>query len=496
MRVTAVCFAGRILPAIALPAVLTACSGSSPETAPSAASAISSEVEAATSASAAEKAVVAYVEGRMQSLTIPGAQIAIVRNGKLAYRKALGVKQQGQTARVTNETRFRVASLSKMLAATTALSLVDDGKLDLAAPVTTYIPTWKLASTSDPTTVTLDQLLSHDSGLADLKISFLSCSGDLTAWFTTSDVSSPLWTPPGAVWNYSNRGYSVAGWALESAGGEAFENLVSERVLVPAGMTTATYDPALAVAGDHAVGHEIGAGGAVTLHDMTDYDCAAAHPPAGVMATATDYAHFIETLYADDGSMLSPASLATLTTGRVPTDDYPTERYAYGLEDYLYKGVLRVLHHNGEFDSGYYSSLWMVPEAKFGIVVFYNSTAEVPDNVSRYALDEFFGLASTPYPVVTTAPSTWGVYGGSYLDPYELGAIQVRQSGGTLLVDIPRLGASGAALTQVAGDAFSFSVAGSTWPVTFYRNDPSGDAGAATPAPWFVTRAGVGARQD
>jgi hypothetical protein len=146
----------------------------------------------------------------------------------------------------------------------------------------------------------------------------------------------------------------------------------------------------------------------------------------------------------------------------------------------------------------------MVPEAKFAIIVFYNSTAEVPDNVGRYALDQFFGLSSTPYPVVTTDPSSWGVYSGTYLDsqpsgypqsnepePAGLGEIDVHQNGQALLVDIPGAGVTNATLTQIAGDAFYFTIGGSNLDVTFYRDGSDSDAGA----PWFVTRSGVGIRQ-
>src|SRR5262249_10530692 len=148
-----------------------------------------------------------------------------------------GVKRKGQPDAITNDSRFRVASLSKMLVSAAALSLADEQRIDLHAAVTNYIPSWHLAQGSNPASVTLDDLLSHASGLADLRISFLNCpaSPSLSAWFA-SDTKSPLWTPPRAVWNYSNRGYSVAGWAVESVAGVPFERVITDRVLSKAGM--------------------------------------------------------------------------------------------------------------------------------------------------------------------------------------------------------------------------------------------------------------------
>ena len=446
------------------------------------------------SATDAENAVVAFTEQQMQAHDIPGAQIAIVENGRLAFRKALGVKKRGEADPITNDTRFRVASLSKMLVGATALSLVDEGRIDLSAPVTRYVPSWRLAPGFDPSAVTLDALMGHVSGLADLKISWLNCPAKPTlgSWFA-ADTQSPLWAPPGEVWNYSNRGFSVAGWALQSVAGTAFEELVAERVLGPAGMSRATYNPRLAEQGDHAVGHYV-KNGTPTTAEPTDFDCAAAHPPAGVMATASDYAHFIETVFADDGSMLSHDAMRAFTTGRVATDLYPGERYAYGLKDYLFKGRLHALHHSGDFATGYLASLWMVPEAKFGIVVLYNDNviSEGPDTVSRFALDQFFGLASTPYPVVTTNPATWAAYAGSYRDPFALGDITIRFDGERLLVDIPSKNVAGATLKQVAGDAFNFPFDEGVKPLeaTFFPSS------TGTPSAWFVTRAGVGKRVE
>ncbi len=432
-----------------------------------------------------------FVQSTLAKYDIPGAQIAVVLDGKLAFAKSLGVKTHGGGDAVADTTRFRVASLSKVVLAATALSLVEEGKLDLGRPVTDYAKSFAMKAPADASAITVEQLLTHTSGVPDMKVSFKTCSGvpSLTAFFTSTDPAQPSWSPPGKVWDYSNRGFAVAGWALEGASSQTYDALATARVLGRAGMTAATFDVGAATAGDHAVGWaKDPTTGAATSYEPNAFDCVASRPPAGVLATATDYAHFIETLLAGGGTMLSPASVAKLFTGHASTDGVPGEQYSYGLFVHDgYKG-LDVVHHNGEWDAGFLASMWIVPSAKFGVVVFYNGMGRAPDEASRFAIDTYLGVAKVPPPDYSTPVATWSKYAGTYVDPNRFGTITVTFDTGLLRVSIPQVGVSNALLDQSAGDAFTFPWGTATEPVTFYPGD------TGMPA-WFVTRSGVGAKQ-
>ncbi len=206
------------------------------------------------------QAVLSYMEGQMASCSIPGGAIAVVRQGKLAEEAGFGVKD-GSTP-VSPSTLFQTAALSKLVVGATALRLVEQGKLDTSRPVTDYV-SLSLAPGFDPGGITMGHLLAHTSGLPDVDTSVLSCpvgAGQLGAWFGATGRPA-LWTPPGAVWDYSQRGYAVAGWVIENASSQPFEDAVAARVFTPAGMTTATYDPSVVRSGgDYALGHEIRSG--------------------------------------------------------------------------------------------------------------------------------------------------------------------------------------------------------------------------------------------
>jgi CubicO group peptidase (beta-lactamase class C family) len=438
-------------------------------------------------------AVLAAVENDMTAHGVPGASVAVVLGGQLAFAAGLGVKKEGETDAVTASTLFRVASLSKMVLSATAMKLVEEGKLDPTRPVTDYVPLG-LAPGFDPSTLLVRHLLTHTSGLPDFNVA-TPCpvgAGQLGAYFA-AQYGQPLWSPPGQVWNYSNQGFSVAGWIIETASGQRFEDAVASRVFGPAGMTTATYEPALARSADHAVGHHPASGTQLgenmTFYEPDAYDCEAARPPAGVMASVIDYAHFVEVLLASGGSTLSPASVSAMETGHVDTDNYPSggEHYGYGLYVSDWYQGLHVLRHDGD-DVGFRSTLWIVPSSGLAVIVFYNVDTHYPTTPVEAAIDQLLGLQGVARATETTPATTWGKYAGTYVDPNVLGTITVTFDGSGLTGSAPTMSIEDLPLTQVAGDRFQATRDGTTGDITFYPDS------TGTPR-WFVTREGVGTRQ-
>jgi hypothetical protein len=249
-------------------------------------------------------------------------------------------------------------------------------------------------------------------------------------------------------------------------------------------MTTATYDVEGVVAnhGNYALGHTT-----KKSLEPTFYDCAVTRPPGGVIANVLDYAHLAETLFANDGSMLEPSSISALETGHVDTDKLPggQDQYGFGLESVDgYKGVHIVMHTGS--DEGYRSVFLTVPASKLAIIVFYNAGGHSPTTVAMQALDVMLGLQNVAAPIETTAPSTWGKYAGTYVDPNHFGSVGVTFDGSSLSFSTAQTGT--VALKQVAGDEFSADIDQNTVDVTFYP-------GTNGTSQWFVTRSGVGARQ-
>lgn len=462
----------------------TACGGETAKALPSV------QASASDQADPRFAALLADLQSYMSARDVPGASIAIVEHGKLAFSAGLGVRKSSAPDLVNATTLFRAASLSKMVLAATTMKLVEQGKLDLSKAITDYAP-YTLSSGYDPSQISLQNLLTHTSGVPDLTIE-TNCptgAGQEAAWFA-ANASDRLLAPPGAVWNYSNRGYGILGWAIENVTGAAYEQAAIANIFGPAGMTSATFDPASAMNSDHAVGHVIGSQG-TTYNEPNEHDCAVTRPFDGVIASVIDYAHLGEALLANGGAMLSPQSVTAMETGYADTDAYPNalEKYGYGLfvNDW-YKGQ-HVAEHDGD-DDGYRTEIWMVPSSDFAVVLFMNRKPTKDLNeIPEKALDLFLGLSDVPKGTFTTAPGTWEKYVGRYFDPSTLGQVDIAFNGSALTITAPSYGVSDLALSQVEGDRFAAAFSGGSQDLVFY---PGSDG---SPASWLVNRAGVGARQ-
>jgi CubicO group peptidase (beta-lactamase class C family) len=433
----------------------------------------------------------------------PGASIAVVLRGRLTFAGAVGVKRVYGTDPVTPQTRFRVGSMSKMLVAIAAMQLVEEGKLDLGKPITTYLPWFKLASGFDAGALTTAQLLSHTSGFPSDTLLFCydaDSMGPRQAWFASHP--QPLWSPPGAVWDYSNFGYALAGLVVTSAAGvgdDGFEAMIGERVFKRAGMTTATFDPKSVEDGDYASGTSVSPDGTVYgAIDPLDLDCPLLRPFGGAMATASDYAHLLEAFLANGGGLVRPDSLAALEAPRIELRTFAGAAYGYGLFSQRIPYPSHTLLWHGGAVAGYQAEMYVIPDLGFGVVVMANSLGgeEVSDSIANLALHRF--VAETPVaPSLATPSSTWTGYPGTYSDPYGLlGALTV-----TLAADdggVSSLQVNAPSARDVTGKAAPFKGAmtqagNDTWQlptgeaVTFWSND----AGVVDRV---VSRSGVAAR--
>ncbi|WP_296598363.1 serine hydrolase [Phenylobacterium sp.] len=187
---------------------------------------------------------------------IAGAYLLVGRHGKVAFREGFGVQGPGQTAPVSDETIFRVFSMTKPIVSVVAMTLVEEGKLDLDAPVSKYLPeyanlaVWQADGSTVPAArpMLVRHLMSHTSGLIygfimpQAPISKAWAAGgeyrnDLTAREYAKLIAKlPLKAEPGTAWNYSHS-TDVLGAVVEVAGGKTLDVLVKERVTGPLGMT-------------------------------------------------------------------------------------------------------------------------------------------------------------------------------------------------------------------------------------------------------------------
>ena len=205
-------------------------------------------------------------QGYVDSGQLPGAVVLIARKEKVAYFRAFGFRDREQKTAMTTDSIFRIASMTKPIVSVGAMVLVEEGKLDIAAPVSNYLPEFKdlqvRVEQIDPATgkketvmqpqmrpMTVQDLLRHTAGLvypppigngpvsdAYRDANVLDRNTTL-AEMVTKISKLPLANQPGEVWEYS-AAVDVLGRIIEVVSGMDLDRFIEERVTKPLGMSS------------------------------------------------------------------------------------------------------------------------------------------------------------------------------------------------------------------------------------------------------------------
>jgi CubicO group peptidase (beta-lactamase class C family) len=360
----------------------------------------------------------------LQRQHIPGMAIAAVRDGRIVYSKGFGVTSAESKTPVAPDTLFRVASMTKVLVATAAMSLADQGRLRLDAPVGNYV----YGLNPQIGQLTAHRLMSHTSGLRDEAVSFGPHDEEALGRAISSWNGSMLFTEPGKIFSYSNPGYALMGRVIEVIRGNPFADVMDEMVFQPLGMKSTTFRPTMAMTFPLALGHT--ANGSVS-RPMPDY---VPNWPAGFLfSTVNDYGRFVAAFLNDgmlDDRQVFPASvLAALAQPRARLPGAHGVQYGYGLYIEQDKGF-PVLAHGGTIQ-GYTSAVVMAPGFKTGVVVMANrdgaDTSSVADKLLEALLPVRF---SAIMPAPASAPADFSNLAGKYANGTN--SIEIAVSGGKL----------------------------------------------------------------
>ncbi|MFD2519681.1 serine hydrolase [Emticicia soli] len=163
--------------------------------------------------------------------------VLVAEKGKIVYQKSNGIANSVTNKPVTSASAFHLASVSKLFTSIAILQLYEKGKLNLNDPVKKYVPEL------DNGAITISQLLSHTSGLADYQILEKPYSQDTSKIFTLIDIplainndKNAFRSAPGEKWSYSNPGYNLLALIVEKISKTPFPDYLSKNIFKPAGM--------------------------------------------------------------------------------------------------------------------------------------------------------------------------------------------------------------------------------------------------------------------
>ncbi|WP_438027449.1 serine hydrolase domain-containing protein [Sorangium sp. So ce233] len=262
------------------------------------------------------------------------AVLAAVREADGEIRHyAAGVRDLETQAKVTVDGMVRFGSNSKTFTAVVVLQLAGEGKVDLDAPVETYLPGLVRGEGIDGREITVRQLLQHTSGLPDyddvlLADGFFPVQHTYLDPYTLLDMGlSQPGKAPGSEWAYSNTNYILAGLIVEKVTGRPLNEEITTRVIERIGLQS-TYLPGVgeqSIKGCHLKGYHTDTVGG-ELQDVTEMDTSFGWAAGQVIGTPSDLNRFFTALFG--GELLEPAQLDELrTTVEVPGGD----RYGLGV---------------------------------------------------------------------------------------------------------------------------------------------------------------------
>ena len=335
-------------------------------------------------------ALASLAESKMKEYGVPGVAIGILDNGRVSIR-TLGVTNVEDPIPVTAHTVFPIASISKTFAATAIMRLVEQGKIDLNAPVRTYLPDFRVRDETASREVTVKQLLMHmggwegqvagpDRGTETLK-NFVSTMTDLMQE-----------APPGAAWSYNNAGFSIAGRIIEVVTGKSINAAIRDLIFQPLGLEHAGTTAGDFIANRFAAGHLV-RNGAPTL--QRPFVPSSSVTAGGVGLCITDllaYARF----HLGDGTSASGERILTretLAMMRTPQAHKQSTDDDIGIAWHLRTvGPIHTAGHGGTL-SGHILLLELVPDRNFAIAILTNSNTgwRLIQDVEREALRSYFG---------------------------------------------------------------------------------------------------------
>lgn len=306
--------------------------------------------------------------------------------GTLAYEEAFGVASRRWMVPVTTATRFDTASITKLCTAIAVLQQVDAGALDLDAPIGEHLD---LSATTISPAITMRQLLTHTSGIADdadeeAGESYEELWRDRPSYAiaTTTDLlpqfaQKPARVEPGVDCRYCNVGYVLAGLVLEAVTGTPFREHVVEHVLHAAGMHRSGFFHMVQAEPDVAEGWDPvrdGDDGPIVGWRQNVYSYPPiGSPDGGAHATAEDLDRLLTAVR--EGRLLSPALTSAFLAPQVlhHEDDDHDLHYAFGLElEVRHDGTIRSMYKDG-VNAGASGIVRHYPDVDATLVVLSNS---------------------------------------------------------------------------------------------------------------------------
>lgn len=340
----------------------------------------------------------AFLRSEMQERAIPGMQVLVLKKGKTVLARHFGMASLQYQVPVSERSVFSINSATKSFTGVAVMQLVEEGKIDLAAPAARYLTDlpapWQ--------TITVAQLLAHTSGLPDIidpRTSSLLPGGPAAAWEAVKAL--PLASAPGVRFSYNQTNYVMLEKIITQQSGQPFLRFIQQRQFDAVGMPSSTFGDTLDVIPNKANSYRLGGADGQTLQNVIEDFPVFTRAGAGINSNVQDLAKWIVAL--QEGRLLTPAGVARLWTPTTYADGRGAP-WALG-----WPAVRRAEHRAVGGIGGGRSAFYVYPDDDVAVIILTNLAGSQPeqliDSVAGFylpALRQVNGGAYTLYHLRTS----------------------------------------------------------------------------------------------
>ena len=337
---------------------------------------------------------------------------------------------------VDEDTLFQFGSTGKTYTATAMLRLVEQGKVDLDAPVRTYVPELKLRDEDVAAKVTVLQLFNHTAGWEGDMMDDTGAGDDALQKYVARMERLQQVTPLGATVSYNNASLSLAGRVIEKVTGTTFEQALRDLLFTPLGLNHTFFFPNDIMTRRFVVGHTKHDDGRITVARPWALP-RGGNPAGGMSANARDQIAWAK-FHLGDGT--APDGTRVLSGELLDRMKQPTfDMKGSALGDYVGiswllrdLGGVRLVGHGGT-TNGQYSEFTMVPERGFALISMTNcgpNGSQLNSLLEKWALEHFLGIADVEPELLTLGEEALQQYAGSY--ETIAAAVELKPVGGRL----------------------------------------------------------------
>lgn len=361
----------------------------------------------------------AFAQKSMAETAVPGVAIGVLHNGE-TFTTGLGVTNVDHPLGVDADTLFQVGSITKTMTGTILMRLVEQGKVNLDVPVSTYVPEFKVVDGTATETATVRHLLTHMGGWVGDYFNPTGEGDDSVDRMIIEMADLEQLASIGTVWSYNNSGFYVAVKVIENVTGKTYEAVFEEMILADLGLDN-TYIRAVDVMTlRFATGHTVSESGVETAEPWALYRAAVG--VGGAIMTAGDmlkYAAF----HMGDGSNEKGQQIMSVETLQEMQDVHAAK---LGSDDSM--GItwhisdvdsVRTISHGGG-TVGQISRLVLVPEHDFALAVVTNanSGSTAATKITRFALEHYLGAVTTDPEPTKLTDAELADYVGTWSRPF------------------------------------------------------------------------------